>query len=385
MTAEYPYQNLSLSNLPNEQWRDVPGFEGLYKVSNLGRVKSLSKERKGRWDKPALLPERMLRQRLRSLPNKLLNTELHTLIVPLSFDAKRYHFSVGRLVYHAFVESFDLDDTSIYIGLHDKNGKNLTPSNLYMTNLSQMRLQSYEGGRAKAKFGELSKPVTQFGADGIPIVSFPSMYEAGKKTGFKVGAISKACSGQSHVYKGFFWKWGIHKKPLKTESINSNRQNGEINTELMKRLKLKESDMGSPPAFLNLSLKNMKGERWKDVPGYEGLYKVSNLGRVKTMSRISSKGTRKAWIPEYIKYLTVVEFKKDKNDKLIPGTTVATLSNIDGKKKTISVARMVYYCFVATFEITNRMMRIYYRDGNTLNLCSTNLLLKYGIWSINKR
>lgn len=35
------YKNLSLEDLPNEEWRDVVGYEGLYKVSNLGRVKSV--------------------------------------------------------------------------------------------------------------------------------------------------------------------------------------------------------------------------------------------------------------------------------------------------------------------------------------------------------
>ena len=35
----------------------------------------------------------------------------------------------------------------------------------------------------------------------------------------------------------------------------------------------------------NLSLEDMEGEVWKDVVGYEGLYKVSNLGRVKSLDR----------------------------------------------------------------------------------------------------
>lgn len=35
------YKNLSLENLPNEEWKDVVGYEGLYQVSNLGRVKCL--------------------------------------------------------------------------------------------------------------------------------------------------------------------------------------------------------------------------------------------------------------------------------------------------------------------------------------------------------
>lgn len=37
------YQNLSLEDLPNEIWKDVVGYEGLYQVSNLGRVKSLDR------------------------------------------------------------------------------------------------------------------------------------------------------------------------------------------------------------------------------------------------------------------------------------------------------------------------------------------------------
>ena len=36
---------LSLENLPHEVWRDVVGYEGLYKVSNFGRVKSFHNNR----------------------------------------------------------------------------------------------------------------------------------------------------------------------------------------------------------------------------------------------------------------------------------------------------------------------------------------------------
>ena len=36
-------KNLSIEPLPDEEWRDVVGYEGLYQVSNLGRVKSLSR------------------------------------------------------------------------------------------------------------------------------------------------------------------------------------------------------------------------------------------------------------------------------------------------------------------------------------------------------
>ncbi len=39
----------------------------------------------------------------------------------------------------------------------------------------------------------------------------------------------------------------------------------------------------------NLSLENMEGEEWTDVIGYDGIYSVSNYGRIKRelWSRVS--------------------------------------------------------------------------------------------------
>ncbi len=36
----------------------------------------------------------------------------------------------------------------------------------------------------------------------------------------------------------------------------------------------------------------MKEEIWKDVVGYKGMYQVSNLGRVRSLDRVNSKGKR---------------------------------------------------------------------------------------------
>ena len=40
----------------------------------------------------------------------------------------------------------------------------------------------------------------------------------------------------------------------------------------------------------NLSLEDMEGEIWKDIEGYEGLYQVSNMGRVKSLERRVNSG-----------------------------------------------------------------------------------------------
>jgi len=41
---EQYYLNTELDNIDNEEWIDIMGFDGIYEVSNYGRVKSV-----GRW------------------------------------------------------------------------------------------------------------------------------------------------------------------------------------------------------------------------------------------------------------------------------------------------------------------------------------------------
>lgn len=43
----------------------------------------------------------------------------------------------------------------------------------------------------------------------------------------------------------------------------------------------------------------MKNEIWKDIPGYEGLYSVSDMGRVKSLERVVTRKNRHGGISEY--------------------------------------------------------------------------------------
>ncbi len=52
--------DLEFQNLPNEEWRNVVGYEGLYQVSNLGRIKSLQRK-KPRIVKPDIIHTGYLR------------------------------------------------------------------------------------------------------------------------------------------------------------------------------------------------------------------------------------------------------------------------------------------------------------------------------------
>lgn len=55
--------NLSLDDMPNEKWLDVDGYIGKYKISSMGRLKSLSRECKVGNNK-MLLPNKILKQKV---------------------------------------------------------------------------------------------------------------------------------------------------------------------------------------------------------------------------------------------------------------------------------------------------------------------------------
>ncbi len=56
------YTNLQLEDLPNEVWVDALGYDGMYEVSNLGRIKSLRREVNTRWGTPRMSEEIIMKQ-----------------------------------------------------------------------------------------------------------------------------------------------------------------------------------------------------------------------------------------------------------------------------------------------------------------------------------
>lgn len=97
-------------------------------------------------------------------------------------------------------------------------------------------------------------------------------------------------------------------------------------------------------------------EEWKDIQGYEGLYQVSNLGRVKSLYRLNSRGQKiKGKILKY-----------SINPK---GYAIVILCK-NGITKTISVHRLVAIHFI---ENPNNLNVINHIDGNKINNNITNL------------
>lgn len=110
--------------------------------------------------------------------------------------------------------------------------------------------------------------------------------------------------------------------------------------------------------FLQLDLPFGPHEAWKPIPGYEGLYEVSNLGRVRSLDRV-----------EY--YVRGGRKRKGRLLKLFlsHGYKRVVLS-VDGKQRKVMVHNLVLSAFVgprpASFQ-TNHI------DGNKTNNVLENL------------
>lgn len=78
--------------MEEEIWKDIQGYEGMYQISNMGRVKSLRRYSK----QNHLLPEKIL---------KPCHSKAGYCDVSLYVNGKRYHEKVHRLVAKAFVSN----------------------------------------------------------------------------------------------------------------------------------------------------------------------------------------------------------------------------------------------------------------------------------------
>ena len=180
-----------MDNLEKEIWKDIKGFEGLYQVSNIGRVKSLERFRKGENDCLVLLKERILKQQISRGYYR----------VQLCKNSIQKWYQVHRLVYEAF-------NGSITEGLQVNHINEIKTDNR-LSNLNLMTCKeniNYGTGierRAKSK----SKSVLQFDLNDNFIKEYPSAMQVERENGFGHQNISKCCKGKYKTAYGYNWKY----------------------------------------------------------------------------------------------------------------------------------------------------------------------------------
>ena len=107
--------------LADEEWRDIPGYEGLYQVSNKGRVKSLEREVNNNGGK-RIIKEKILTQ--------YINKRFNYATVMLTKDHEEKNKQVHRLVAEAFIDN---PDNKPEVDHFDTNRLNNNVNNLEWT------------------------------------------------------------------------------------------------------------------------------------------------------------------------------------------------------------------------------------------------------------
>ena len=168
-------------------------YEGLYKVSNLGRILSLNYKRTGK-------------AKLRN-PVEMLNGYLQ---VGFSKNKKTKTCYVHRLIAETFlpnpenlpeVNHKDEDKTNNFVFLNEDGSVDKEKSNLEWCD---RKYNNNYGTRTERFIKTMSKKVLQFSKTGEFIREWESTMECGRN-GFCQSHVAACCRGERKSHKGFLW------------------------------------------------------------------------------------------------------------------------------------------------------------------------------------
>lgn len=197
---EQYYLNHSIEDLPNEEWRDAPYGEGLYMVSNYGRIKSVN---------------RVSVYTNNPRPDKILKQKNHRngyKMISFFINKSCLYKTVHRLVALAFIPNPENKET-----INHKNGIKWDNrvENLEWATYSENGIHAYSVLNRKkcpsmlgrsGKDHNRSKSVLQFDLNGILIAEYGSQAEAGRVTGINSSNIAVACRAKNTNYSnGYLW------------------------------------------------------------------------------------------------------------------------------------------------------------------------------------
>lgn len=177
-----------------EEWKDIKEYEGLYQVSNLGRVKSL------KFGKEKIL--------------KLSNNKGY-IQVTLYNDVIRKTYKVHRLVAETFLPNSDNKPCIDHINTNrtDNRVENLRWCT-YKENMNNLltkekiTINNYNLGKI-GKEHYSSKPVLQYDKNGNFINEWDSMSDVERELKIYKTNISNCCKGKINTAGGYIWRYKL--------------------------------------------------------------------------------------------------------------------------------------------------------------------------------
>lgn len=175
-----------------EIWKDIKGYEGLYQVSSLGRVRSLDRKILYSNGKRCFHKGKILN--LHSNHRGYLYIGLHKNNI-----IKKYY--IHRLVAEMFI--FNLYDYPC-INHKDENQKNNTVENLEWCSY---KYNNNYGNHGKRISSSKSKRICQMSEEHKIIRYFNSITQAGNTLDIPHSSISACCKGKMRMAGGYIWKY----------------------------------------------------------------------------------------------------------------------------------------------------------------------------------
>ena len=161
----------------DEIWKDIEGYEGLYQISNKGRVKSL------KWGK-----ERILRPGI--------DTSGYCFII-LYNDSVSKTFKLHRLVAQTFIPNLY---NKSQVNHKDECKTNNTVENLEWATAKE---NSNYGSRNE----RLSRKILQYSKSGEFVREWQSAAEVERVLGIDHGNIANCCKGKLKSAGGYIWQY----------------------------------------------------------------------------------------------------------------------------------------------------------------------------------
>lgn len=179
----------------NENWKPIEGYEGLYEVSNLGNVRSITRIINGR-----IYKERYLHQTV---------SGNHYKTVTLSYNGKQKTYAVHRLVAETFIPN---PDNLPQVNHKDENKTNNRIVNLeWCDNKYNCNYGTHNENLSKSLKGkpksQRALPVARYSKEGELIAVYYGAMEAARRTGINQSNITKCCKGKQKTCGGYIWKY----------------------------------------------------------------------------------------------------------------------------------------------------------------------------------
>lgn len=177
--------------MKNEIWKDIKDYEGIYQVSNKGRIKSI-----GRNTSNICLKTKILKESINQ------NGYIYYCLYK---NGKHKRYKIHRLVAEAFI----LNPNKYPVVNHkDGNKKNNNVENLEWCSSSYNTKHAYNNNLRKkyiGKFNKLSKPIIQYDSEMIEVKEWENTNLASKELNISRGNIWRSIK-KGIKAGGYYWK-----------------------------------------------------------------------------------------------------------------------------------------------------------------------------------